>query len=217
MEGEEGAIGNGDWQWELRRATDTMIRRTRGATRNEKLEEWRRAHARERMRIIIPPGYVMPIECHVRDPYVCKAYYDKASQSRSRLTVMHYGGSKLFAQYQYELRDIEIGQLPGWIDVYQRTHHWTMDEWLPETRERHSLVEGSTPLTDDDIYDEVHGRRLSYVMELGYGVMASSSSQVAHVSYDARLHEEERRHAEIERRHQEEIVYLRWAKAELSS
>ncbi|KAG1359237.1 hypothetical protein COCNU_08G006830 [Cocos nucifera] len=107
---------------------------TRGATRIEKLEEWRRAHPRERMRIVIPPEYVMLVERHVRDPYMCKlsfdiwddclensdmssistgrrssrhvgqwryAYCDKASQSRSRLMVMHYGGSKSFAQYQF--------------------------------------------------------------------------------------------------------------------
>ncbi|KAG1370952.1 hypothetical protein COCNU_16G000460 [Cocos nucifera] len=90
------------------------------------------------MRIVIPSGYVMLVEHHVRDPYhdfdiqeidtPCvreailwhmgrllrgfryelhthwkEVYYDEASQSRSRLTVMHYGGSKLFAQYQYEL------------------------------------------------------------------------------------------------------------------
>ncbi|EHA8587913.1 hypothetical protein COCNU_scaffold003580G000010 [Cocos nucifera] len=129
------------------RATDTAIRRTCEATRNAKLEEWR-THPRERMRIVIPSGYVMPVKHYVRDPYMCKhdfdiqeidtpyvreailrhmgqllrgfryelhthlkeAYCDKASQSRSRLTVMHYDGSKSFAQYQYELdRMMEIG------------------------------------------------------------------------------------------------------------
>ncbi|EHA8587610.1 hypothetical protein COCNU_scaffold002811G000010 [Cocos nucifera] len=76
---------------------------TRGATKNEKLEEWRRAHPKERMRIIIPLGYVMPVEYHIRDSYVYKAYCDKASQSRSRLMVMHCSGPKSFAQYQYML------------------------------------------------------------------------------------------------------------------
>ncbi|EHA8587204.1 hypothetical protein COCNU_scaffold001569G000060 [Cocos nucifera] len=120
---------------------------THGAVRNEKLEEWRRAHPGERMRIVIPSGYVMRLI-----PHVCErlsfdiwddcsedsdmssiptgrrsfrymgqlrhAYYNKASQSKLRLTMMHYGGSKSFAQYQYELRDIETGQLSKWIDVY---------------------------------------------------------------------------------------------------
>ncbi|KAG1331915.1 putative transposase, Ptta/En/Spm, plant [Cocos nucifera] len=69
-----------------------------------------------------------------------QAYCDKASQSRSRLTMMHYGGSKSFAQYQYELRDIKTGQLSGRIDVYPRTHHRTMGEWVFETRERHVSI-----------------------------------------------------------------------------
>ncbi|KAG1362703.1 hypothetical protein COCNU_10G009220 [Cocos nucifera] len=42
------------------------------AARNEKLEEWRRAHLGERMRIVIPPECVMPVEYHIRDPYVCE-------------------------------------------------------------------------------------------------------------------------------------------------
>ncbi|KAG1342374.1 hypothetical protein COCNU_05G006030 [Cocos nucifera] len=139
---------------------------------------------------------------------------------------MHCGGSKSFAQYQYELRNIEIGQLSGWIDVYQRTHHRTMGEWLPETRKRHdcmmeirsqSLAEGSIPPTDDDIYDKVLSRRPSYVTRLGYGIMAPSSSRAAHVFCDARLHEAERRHAEIKRRYQKEIADLRRANAKLSS
>ena len=49
-----------------------MIRQTRGAARNEKLKEWRRAHLEERMRIVIPSRYILPIEHHVRDPYVCE-------------------------------------------------------------------------------------------------------------------------------------------------
>ena len=53
-------------------AAEPVIRRTRGPARNEKLEEWRRAHPGERMRVVIPPGYVMPVDRHVRDPYVCE-------------------------------------------------------------------------------------------------------------------------------------------------
>ncbi|EHA8590001.1 hypothetical protein COCNU_scaffold014163G000010 [Cocos nucifera] len=120
------------------------------------------------------------------------AYCDKASQSRSRLIMMHYSGSKSFAHYQYELdRMMEIRSL--------------------------SLAEGSTPPIDDDICDEVLDRIPIYVTELGYRVMAPSSSRAAHVSCDARLHETERRHAEIDRRHQEEIADLWQANAELSS
>ncbi|EHA8586572.1 hypothetical protein COCNU_scaffold000539G000010 [Cocos nucifera] len=120
--------------------------------------------------------------------------------------------------------NIEIGQLPKQIDIYQRTHRWTTGEWLPRTRERHDRMmemqsqpptEGSTPPIDDNIYDEVLDR--SYVTGLGYRVMAPSSSRATHISCDARLNETERRHAKIERRHQEEIADLRWANAELSS
>ncbi|KAG1347626.1 hypothetical protein COCNU_06G014550 [Cocos nucifera] len=109
--------------------------------------------------------------------------YDKPSQSKSRLMVMHYGGSKSFAQYQYEL------------------------DCMMEIRSE-PPIEGSTPPINDDIYDEVLGRRPNYVTGLGYRGVAPSSSRAAHISYDARLQEAERRHVETERRHQEEIADL---------
>ncbi|KAG1359145.1 hypothetical protein COCNU_08G005910 [Cocos nucifera] len=52
--------------------TDIVIRRTYGAARNEKLEEWRRAHPGERMRVVFPLGYVMLFEHHIKNPYVYK-------------------------------------------------------------------------------------------------------------------------------------------------
>ncbi|EHA8587975.1 hypothetical protein COCNU_scaffold003754G000010 [Cocos nucifera] len=54
---------------EKREAADVVIRWTRRATENEKLKEWRRAYPRERMRVVIPPKYIIPVEHHIRDPY----------------------------------------------------------------------------------------------------------------------------------------------------
>ena len=77
------------------------------------------------------------------------------------------------------------------------------------------IAEGSTPSTDDVIYDKVLGRRSNYNTVLGYAVVAPSSSRVSYVSCDAHLHEAERRYeeemhqAEEEpRRSQEDIAAL---------
>jgi len=63
--------------------------------------------------------------------------------------------------------------------------------------------EGSTAPTDDDICDEVLGRRTGYVTGLGYAV-AASSSRASHGHCDARLREMERRHEEDRRRAEED-------------
>ena len=83
-------------------------------------------------------------------------------------------------------------------------------------------VEGSTPSTNDDIYDEVIGRRPNYITRLGYAVVAPSFFRALHVSYDVRLREAKRRHEEemhqVEknrRRSQEDIAALQHDNVEL--
>ena len=80
-----------------------------------------------------------------------------------------------------------------------------MDIWSQPT------IESSTPPTDDDICNEVLGRRPNYIMGLGYAVVALSSSRASHVSCDAHLYEVDVRRREVERRHEEE---MRWAEKE---
>ncbi|XP_073106313.1 uncharacterized protein [Elaeis guineensis] len=89
------------------------------------------------MTVVIPSGYAMSVQRHIRDSYIYEAFCDRNAQNRSRLTMMHCSGSKSFAQHQYEWRDIETRQLCGQIDVYQKIHRRTIGEWLPGTRERH--------------------------------------------------------------------------------
>ncbi|EHA8586210.1 hypothetical protein COCNU_scaffold000092G000020 [Cocos nucifera] len=87
---------------------------------------WLRQHVR--YCIVSRPDW--DLLCTRYEDPVYRAYYNKASQSRSRLTVMHYSGLKSFTQYQYELDCmIKIRSQPP--------------------------AEGSTPLIDDDIYDEM--------------------------------------------------------------
>ena len=78
-------------------------------------------------------------------------------------------------------------------------------------------AEGSDPSTNDDIYDDVLGRRSSYITKMGYAVVTPSSSRASHISCDARLHEVKRRHEKERCRHDEEIVALQHANARLTS
>ena len=54
-------------------------------------------------------------------------------------------------------------------------------------------LEGSTALTDDEIYDQVLGMRSCYVRDLGYRITAPSSSRSSrvdiHFACEARLME----------------------------
>ena len=70
-----------------------------------------------------------------------------------------------------------------------------------------STAEGSIPPTDDDICDEVLGRRRNYITGLGYAIAAPSSFKASYVSCDAHLYEAERRHEE--EMHQTEEDYRR--------
>ena len=78
-------------------------------------------------------------------------------------------------------------------------------------------TEGSTPSTNDDICDEMLGRRSSYITGLGYAVVAPSSSRASYISYDGCLCEVERRHEEEHRRHDEEIAALQHTNVRIMS
>ncbi|EHA8591521.1 hypothetical protein COCNU_scaffold068333G000010 [Cocos nucifera] len=67
---------------------------TREATRHEKLEEWRRAHPRERMRVVITSEYIIPLKHYFRDPYVCELDFDiqEIDTLHVREAILHYMG-----------------------------------------------------------------------------------------------------------------------------
>lgn len=62
--------------------------------------------------------------------------------------------------------------------------------------------EGSIPLIDEEICNQVLGRRPGYVYDLGHGVVAASSSSSSSVyfSCDARVQEANKRAKEADRR-----------------
>uniref|UniRef100_A0A5B7A3L4 Uncharacterized protein n=1 Tax=Davidia involucrata TaxID=16924 RepID=A0A5B7A3L4_DAVIN len=52
-----------------------------------------------------------------------------------------------------------------------------------------STPEGSTPPTDDEIFERVMARRSGYALGLGHGVVPPSSRSVSHMSCEVRVHE----------------------------
>ncbi|XP_026432524.1 uncharacterized protein LOC113329905 [Papaver somniferum] len=105
--------------------------------------------------------------------------------------------------------DPETGEVVGQIEFYKLTH-CNIDVWTCHTAEENygkmlelraaPTPEGSTPLTDAQICEEVLGVRSGYVKGLGHGYEKPSSSSI---EYNAELGEALRRADEAEKRNKE--------------
>ncbi|KAI3850381.1 hypothetical protein MKW92_015949 [Papaver armeniacum] len=108
-------------------------------------------------------------------------------------------GSKPFARYREEMCDPETGEVVEQIEFYKLTH-CKNDVWTCHTAEENygkmlelraaPTPEGSTPLIDAQICEEVLGVRSGYVKGLGHGYEKPSSSSL---EYNAELGEALRR------------------------
>ncbi|KAI3961397.1 hypothetical protein MKW92_032056 [Papaver armeniacum] len=115
----------------------------------------------------------------------------QGKQSREANTTIHCTGSKPFC-------DPETGELVEQIEFYKLTH-CKNDGKMLELRAA-PTPEGSTPLTDAQICEQVLGVRSGYVKGLGHGYEKPSSSSM---EYNAELGEALRRADEAERRNKE--------------
>ncbi|RZC52781.1 hypothetical protein C5167_021204 [Papaver somniferum] len=105
--------------------------------------------------------------------------------------------------------DPETGEVVEQIEFYKLTH-FKNDVWTCHTSEENygkmlelraaPTPEGSTPLTDAQICEEVLGVRSGYVKGLGHGYEKPSSSSI---EYNAELGEALRRADEAEKRNKE--------------
>ncbi|KAI3924763.1 hypothetical protein MKW92_028419 [Papaver armeniacum] len=133
----------------------------------------------------------------------------QGKQSREANTTIHCTGSKPFARYREEMCDPETGEVVEQIEFYKLTH-CKNDVWTCHTAEENygkmlelraaPTPEGSTPLTDAQICEQVLGVRSGYVKGLGHGYEKPSSSSI---EYNAELGEALRRADEAERRNKE--------------
>ncbi|KAI3893146.1 hypothetical protein MKX03_020171 [Papaver bracteatum] len=133
----------------------------------------------------------------------------EVKKSREANTTIHCTGSKPFARYREEMCDPETGEAVEQIEFYKLTH-CKNDIWTCHTAEENygkmlelrdaPTPEGSTPLTDAQICEEVLGVRSGYVKGLGHGYEKPSSSSL---EYNAELGEALRRADEAEKRNKE--------------
>uniref|UniRef100_A0A5B7A1Q0 Uncharacterized protein n=1 Tax=Davidia involucrata TaxID=16924 RepID=A0A5B7A1Q0_DAVIN len=132
-----------------------------------------------------------------------QAVSEQTSIARSQQTVSHCAGSMSFAQHRHVLSQGSATP-PSLIDVWHSTHYkgstWT-DEIAHQKYDVMVLMqdepnlEGSTPLTDDEIFERVMGNRSGYALGLGHGVVPPLSRSASHMSCEARVHEADLRAA----------------------
>ncbi|KAF9590151.1 hypothetical protein IFM89_031755, partial [Coptis chinensis] len=101
--------------------------------------------------------------------------------SRSCLVVNHCAGSKSFVRIiRADMSvDPETQQEAGMIALYRKTHFSEKKGWVSHEAENNyermvelqnqPTLEGSNPLTEEEIFDEVLGVRLGYKRGLGHG------------------------------------------------
>ncbi|KAI3971136.1 hypothetical protein MKW92_013677 [Papaver armeniacum] len=114
---------------------------------------------------------------------------------REANTTIHCTGSKPFARYREEMVIVEVVEQ---IEFYKLTH-CKNDVWTCHTAEENygkmlelraaPTPEGSTPLTDAQICEEVLGVRSGYVKGLGHGYEKPSSSGLEYNAENKELEE----------------------------
>uniref|UniRef100_A0A5B7A3F1 Uncharacterized protein n=1 Tax=Davidia involucrata TaxID=16924 RepID=A0A5B7A3F1_DAVIN len=103
-----------------------------------------------------------------------------------------------FAQHRHVLSQGSATQ-PSLIKVWYCTHcNETTQCWTDEIAQQkydtivlmqsEPTLEGSNPLTDDEIFERVMDMRSGYALGLGHGVVPPSFRSVSHMSCEARVH-----------------------------
>ncbi|KAI3856925.1 hypothetical protein MKW92_028150 [Papaver armeniacum] len=133
----------------------------------------------------------------------------QGKQSREANTTIHCTGSKPFARYREEMVIRLKSEVVEQIEFYKLTHRKMTFGPVIQPEENYGKMlelraaptpEGSTPLTDAQICEQVLGVRSGYVKGLGHGYEKPSSSSI---EYNAELGEALRRADEAERRNKE--------------
>ncbi|KAI3902839.1 hypothetical protein MKW92_047946 [Papaver armeniacum] len=124
--------------------------------------------------------------------------HHQSKKSREANTTIHCTGSKPFARYREEMCDPETGEVVEQIEFYKLTH-CKNDVWTCHTAEENygkmlelraaPTPQGSTPLTDAQICEEVLGVRSGYVKGLGHGYEKPSSSSIEYNAENKELEE----------------------------
>uniref|UniRef100_A0A9I9EDU7 CACTA en-spm transposon protein n=1 Tax=Cucumis melo TaxID=3656 RepID=A0A9I9EDU7_CUCME len=132
--------------------------------------------------------------------------------SRQKQPYNHSSGSKSFLQRQYELAE-RRGQPVDRVELFWETHvraghscHRPPRNQMLELQSQHT-PEGSQPLSEDEIRDQVLGRRPGYSKGLGWGpkpkgrrtASASSSSTSCSQSTEKEIELQAKLHEALER------------------
>ncbi|KAA0046351.1 CACTA en-spm transposon protein [Cucumis melo var. makuwa] len=155
--------------------------------------------------------------------FLCDHYISRAFQEQSRTNKAarqkqphnHSSRSKSFLQRQYELAE-RRGQPVDRVELFRETHVRAGTFVSQAAEDAHPIPEGSQPLSEDEICDQVLGRRPGYSKGLGWGpkpkarrtASASSSSTSCsqstqkEIELQAKLHEALERIEVQDRNHQ---------------
>ncbi|XP_050940280.1 uncharacterized protein LOC127149120 isoform X2 [Cucumis melo] len=155
--------------------------------------------------------------------FLCDHYISRAFQEQSRTNKAarqkqpynHSSGSKSFLQRQHELAE-RRGQPVDRVELFRETHVRAGTFVSQAAEDAHPIPEGSQPLSEDEICDQVLGRRPGYSKGLGWGpkpkarrtASASSSSTSCsqstqkEIELQAKLHEALERIEVQDRNHQ---------------
>ncbi|KAA0062346.1 CACTA en-spm transposon protein [Cucumis melo var. makuwa] len=155
--------------------------------------------------------------------FLCDHYISRAFQEQSRTNKAarqkqpynHSSGSKLFLQQQYELAERK-GEPVDRVELFRETHvrAGTFVSQAAEDAHNQMLelqsqptLEGNQPLSEDEICDQVLGRRPGYSKGLGWGpkpkahrtASASSSSTSCSPSTEKEIKLQAKLHEALER------------------
>ncbi|KAA0032287.1 CACTA en-spm transposon protein [Cucumis melo var. makuwa] len=88
--------------------------------------------------------------------------------ARHKLPYNHSSGSKSFLQRQYELAERK-GEPVDRVELFRETYVRAGTFVSQATEDAHHTLEGIQPLSEDEICDQVLGRRPGYPKGLGWG------------------------------------------------
>ncbi|XP_050944153.1 uncharacterized protein LOC127150444 isoform X2 [Cucumis melo] len=94
--------------------------------------------------------------------------------ARQKQPYNHSSGSKSFLQRQYELAE-RRGQPVDRVELFRETHIRAGTFVSQAAEDAHPTPEGSQPLSEDEICDQVLGRRPGYSKGLGWGPKPKAS------------------------------------------
>ncbi|KAA0037461.1 CACTA en-spm transposon protein [Cucumis melo var. makuwa] len=152
------------------------------------------------------------------DHYISRAFQEQSrtnKAARQKQPYNHSSGSKSFLQRQYELAE-RRGQSVDHVELFRETHVRAGTFVSQATEDAHNQMlelqsqptpEGSQPLSEDEICDQVLGRRPGYSKGLGWGpklkarrtASASSSSTSCSQSTENEIELQTKLHEALER------------------